>query len=52
MLQLYYTDGARDSVEAKALYYKPVSRGFETRWSEYIFSIYLIISTALDPEVY
>jgi hypothetical protein len=36
----------------KALCYKPQGRGFETRWGELIFSIYLIFPAALDPEVY
>jgi hypothetical protein len=41
--------GARDSVLVKALCYKPGGRGFETRWDEWIFSIYLILPAALGP---
>jgi hypothetical protein len=29
--------------------YKPEGRGFKTRWSEWIFSIYLILPAALGP---
>jgi hypothetical protein len=36
----------------KAIYYKLEGRGFETRWGERIFSIYLIFSAVLDPGVY
>jgi hypothetical protein len=36
----------------KALGYKPEGRGFETRYSELIFSIYLILAVALGPGVY
>jgi hypothetical protein len=32
--------------------HKPEGRGFETRWSEWIFLIYLILPTALGPGVY
>jgi hypothetical protein len=45
--------GARGSVVAEALCYKPEVRGFETRWSElFFFPIYLILSAAVGPEVY
>jgi hypothetical protein len=42
----------RGSVVVKALCYKPESRGFETQWGEYIFSIYLILPAALGPGVH
>jgi hypothetical protein len=32
--------------------YKQEGRGFETRWGEWIFSIYLILSAVLDLKVY
>jgi hypothetical protein len=32
--------------------YKPEGLGFETRWGELIFSIYLILPAALGPGVY
>jgi hypothetical protein len=35
-----------------ALCYKHENSGFETRSSKLIFSIYLILPAALDPEVY
>jgi hypothetical protein len=38
------------SVVVKALCYKPESRGFDIRWSDFL--IYLILSTALGPGVY
>jgi hypothetical protein len=37
---------ARGSVVVKALSYEPEHYGFETRWGEYIFSIYLILLAA------
>jgi hypothetical protein len=40
------------SVVVKALCWKQEGRGFKTRWSEWMFSIYLILPTALGPEVY
>jgi hypothetical protein len=36
----------------ETLCYKPQSRGFETRWGEWIFWIYLILPAALDPGVH
>jgi hypothetical protein len=47
-----YLFGARGSVVFKALCYKSESRGFETRWGEWTFSIYLIPPAALGPGVY
>jgi hypothetical protein len=44
--------GARGSVVVKALSYNPGGRGFETRWGEWISSIYLILPVALDPGDY
>jgi hypothetical protein len=35
-----------------ALRYKPEDRWFETRWCEWLFSIYLILPAALDPGVH
>jgi hypothetical protein len=46
----YYYDYC--SVMVKALCYKPKSRGFETRWGERIFLIYLILRAALGPGVH
>jgi hypothetical protein len=42
----------RGSVVVEALCYKPEGRGFETRWGEWIFSIYLIFPAILGPEAY
>jgi hypothetical protein len=44
--------GARGSVLIKALCYKPEGRELETRWSELIFSMYLILPGALGPGVH
>jgi hypothetical protein len=35
-----------------ALCYKPEGRGFETRWSQWFLSIYLILPAARGPGVY
>jgi hypothetical protein len=40
------------TVVVKALRYKHESRGFETRWSELLLSIYIILPAALGPRVY
>jgi hypothetical protein len=42
--------GARGFLVFKALRHKLEDRAFETRWGEYIFSIYLIIPAALSPD--
>jgi hypothetical protein len=42
-------DGARGSVVVEALCYKPEGRGFESRLSDFFFSINLILSAALWP---
>jgi hypothetical protein len=44
------TVGSHDSV--RPLCYKPEGLAFEIRWGKCIFSIYLILLAALDPEVY
>jgi hypothetical protein len=44
--------GARCNVVVKALCYKPEDGGFETRWSELMFSIYQILPAALDSGVH
>jgi hypothetical protein len=44
--------GAWSSVVVKVLCYKPEGRGFETRWGEWISSIYLIFPATLCPGVY
>jgi hypothetical protein len=44
--------GARGGVVVEALRYKPVGHGFENRWGEWFFSIYLILPAALSPLVY
>jgi hypothetical protein len=46
-----YVFGARGSILVKALCYKPEGRGFETRWGEWNFSIYLILPAALGPGI-
>jgi hypothetical protein len=46
------TRNSRGSEVVKALSYKPKGRGFETRWDELFFSIYLILPTALGPGVH
>jgi hypothetical protein len=43
---------ARGSVVVEALCYKPEDSGFETRWGEWLFQIYLILPAALGPGVY
>jgi hypothetical protein len=43
---------AHGSVVVKALCYKVEGRGFATRCSELIFSIYLILPAALGPAIY
>jgi hypothetical protein len=48
---IFNTLGARGSVVVKALCYKPESRGFDTRWGEFL-KIYLILPAALFPGVY
>jgi hypothetical protein len=40
------------SLVVKTLCYKPEGRRFETRWCEWMFSIYLILPAALGPGVY
>jgi hypothetical protein len=44
--------GERGSIVVEALCYKPEGRWFETRWEEYISSIYLILPAALGSGVY
>jgi hypothetical protein len=44
--------GTRGSAVVKALCYKTEDRGFETRWRERIFSMYLILKAALGPGVH
>jgi hypothetical protein len=48
----YYKMGARGNVVVKALCCKSEGRGFETRWGEWHFSIYLILPPAPGPGVY
>jgi hypothetical protein len=48
----YILSAVRATVVVKALRYKPEDRGFETRWRELIFSIYLILPAALGRGVY
>jgi hypothetical protein len=40
------------AVVVKALCYKPEGHGFETRWVEWIFPIYLILPVALGRGVH
>jgi hypothetical protein len=42
----------KGSAMVKALIYKPEGRGFETRWGECIFSMYLVLPAALGPGIY
>jgi hypothetical protein len=44
--------GARGSIVVKALCYKPEGHGFETRWSEWFLSSYLIPPAVLGPGVH
>jgi hypothetical protein len=44
--------GARGSIVVKALCYKLEGRGFETRWSEWFLSSYLILPAVLGPGVH
>jgi hypothetical protein len=44
--------GACGSLVVEALCYKPEFRVFDTRFSERIFTIYLILSATLSPGVY
>jgi hypothetical protein len=44
--------GTCGNVVVKDLCYMPKGRGFETRWGEWIFSIYLILPAALGSGVY
>jgi hypothetical protein len=52
LVHLVRNTEARRSVEVEALCYKTEGRGFETRWGEWIASIYLTFSAALGPGVY
>jgi hypothetical protein len=45
-------NGARGIVVVETLCYEPEARGFQTRWGEPIFSIYLILPAAVGPGVY
>jgi hypothetical protein len=47
-----YVFATHSSVVVKALCSKPEGRRFETRWGEWIFSIYLILPAALGPGVH
>jgi hypothetical protein len=48
----YTNAGARRSALVKALCCKPQGRGFETRWGEWKFSVYIILPAPLNPGVY
>jgi hypothetical protein len=50
--QTTQSHGTRGSVVIKALSYKPEECGFESRWGERMFSMYLILPAALGPGVY
>jgi hypothetical protein len=41
-----------DQAVVKALRYKPEGHGFDTRWGERIFSMYLILPAALGTAVH
>jgi hypothetical protein len=47
-----WAKGARDSAVVKALWYMLGGHGFETKWGELIFAIYLILPAALGSGVY
>jgi hypothetical protein len=51
MFYLQNSYGARGSLVVKVLCYNPGGRGFQTLWGEWIFPIFLILSTALGPGV-
>jgi hypothetical protein len=44
--------GVRGSVVVEALCYKLEGHGFETRWGEWKFPVFLILPAALGPGVY
>jgi hypothetical protein len=41
--------GTRGSVVIEALCYKPEGRVFDSRWGNWIFSVYLILPATLGP---
>jgi hypothetical protein len=49
---LYHPPGTRGRVVVEGLSYKPEGRGLETRWGEWMSSIYVILQAALGPEVH
>jgi hypothetical protein len=51
LLSVYFPTSCGSAV-VKALCYKLKGRGFENRWAELIFSIYLTLPAALAPGVY
>jgi hypothetical protein len=46
------TPGEHGREVFRALCHEPEGRGFETSWNEWMFSIYLILTAALGPEVH
>jgi hypothetical protein len=44
--------GVRGSIVVTALCHEPEGRGFETRWGERMFSIYLILPASLGPGIH
>jgi hypothetical protein len=51
-IEILFFNDSRFRVAVKALGYKPEGREFETRRSEYISSIHLILQAALGLEVH
>jgi hypothetical protein len=51
-ISVHVRERARGSIVVKALCYKPEGLEFETKWGEWIFSIYLILPIALGPGVH
>jgi hypothetical protein len=49
---LFYIQGACSSIVVKTLCYKPEGRSFDFLVRSLDFSIYLILSATLGPEVY
>jgi hypothetical protein len=45
-------EGTSGGVVLKSLRYKPKGIGFQIRWGDWIFSIYLILPAALGPGIH
>jgi hypothetical protein len=49
-LYVNFPYGVKAWLQVKALCYKQEGNGFETRWRQWMFSIYLILPASLGPE--